>query len=115
MNVLFHIDESEKWEMVLKNVENMLVYYQDTDEELAIEIVANGIAVVELKEDPFRSELYKTMGGLFKQGVKILACRNALQGNQIAETELLSFVRVVSAGVVELAVKQTEGYAYIKP
>lgn len=115
MNVLFHIDEPERWPMVLANVGNMLAFYQGTAERPVIEIVANGPAVAELKASPSQGALHEPMRMLSEQSVDIAACRNALRSQGIAETELLPFVRTVPAGVVELAVKQGEGYAYIKP
>ena len=38
-----------------------------------------------------------------------------LRANQIAPQQLPDFVRVVPAGVVEIAQRQEEGFSYIKP
>jgi intracellular sulfur oxidation DsrE/DsrF family protein len=50
MKVLFHINEFERWEMALTNVKKMLNYLRSADIEIIIEIVANGFAVMKLKE-----------------------------------------------------------------
>ena len=50
-----------------------------------------------------------------KRGVVIAACRNAMKGQKVEEQELLDGVAAVASGVVELALKQQEGYSYIKP
>lgn len=116
MKVLFHINESERWEMVLTNVKNMLDYFQSADMEIIIEIVANGFAVLELKEQDLDSNmLYKAMLELSEKKIELVACRNALKSLNINEHELYPFIKTVPAGVVELAIKQCEGYSYIKP
>ena len=50
MNVLFHIDESSKWEMVLGNIQNMIQYLDQEAIHYRIELVANGPAVCELQD-----------------------------------------------------------------
>ena len=60
-------------------------------------------------------ELEEKMAALAKEGILFTACGNALKANQLNAEELYPFVEVVSAGVVELAKRQAEGYAYIKP
>ena len=52
---------------------------------------------------------------LREEGVEIAVCNNALRKNGIAAEELTEGVRVVPAGVVELAERQFQGYAYIRP
>lgn len=42
MNVLFHIDESLKWAMVLGNIQNMIQYFDQEAMHYRIELVANG-------------------------------------------------------------------------
>ena len=40
---------------------------------------------------------------------------NALAANHLTAADIYQFITIVPAGVVELAQKQTEGFAYIKP
>ncbi|WP_202583307.1 DsrE family protein, partial [Tetragenococcus halophilus] len=49
--------------------------------------------------------------------VALLLCRNALKGHALLEHANLKTIthEVVPAGVVALAEKQQEGYAYIRP
>lgn len=123
--VLFHVNESDKWQRALVNITNFL---NDVGQGNAdIEVVANGEAV-----SVFRSRCLLTGGGgqccgtasgslveqmkkLSEMGVNFVACRNALRGESIDEESLPNFVIVVPAGITEIAKKQTEGYAYIKP
>lgn len=113
MKVVFHVDERNRWGMVLANVTNMAGYYREAGEAYEIEVVANGAAVadyVTAKENPYQ----EPMETLASMGVTFAACANALRGQQIPESGLFPFVTVVPAGVVELARRQAEGFAYIR-
>lgn len=112
-NVLVHIDEREKWPMVISNVHNMLNYYAKTNESCHIEIVANGQAVLDYKTDAVKDK--EALALLAKEHVILMACNNALTGLNVKADELLDFITVIPAGVVELVEKQYEGYAYLKP
>lgn len=113
MKVIFHVDELGKWETAIGNVKNMLVYGKENHEAITIEILANSDAVECLSH---RNDEYQAvMEKLSEDGVSICACHNALMKKGISNGELYSFVEVVPAGVVELTIRQSEGYAYIKP
>lgn len=104
MKVLFHIDEENKWDMTLANVNNFL----HEEKEAEISVVANGAAVnFYLTEDTRITDLSKQ--------VDFVACSNSLKGNKIKLEEIDKSIRIVKAGVVEIASKQFDGYAYIKP
>ncbi len=55
------------------------------------------------------------MEELNKKGVVFSACNNALKGNNINPENIGEFVKIIPAGVIEIAEKQMEGYAYIRP
>lgn len=116
MKVLFHIDQPERWQMALGNAENLLAYGRQTGAALSVELVANGPAVASLRfEDAERLELLDRLTRLASQEVRVCACNNALRANGIPPQALCPFVTVVPAGVAELAQRQQEGWAYIKP
>ena len=52
---------------------------------------------------------------LFRSNSTTPACNNALAANHLTAADIYQFITIVPAGVVELAQKQTEGFAYIKP
>lgn len=108
LKALFHVDEIEKWKLTLKNVNNFLNGAKDSD----ILVVANAVAVKGYLPD---YELFKTIKELNKKGVVFSACNNALKGNNIDPKDIGQFVKIVPAGVIEIAEKQMEGYAYIRP
>ena len=108
-NTIVHIDELSKWNLALGNVRNLLKAEGDT---FTVEVLANSEAV---------RRYIKTEAGdpdvqaLLAQGVRFVACNNALKANNLLPDDLLEGVEVVPAGVVELIKKQAEGYAYLKP
>lgn len=112
MKVIFHIDEREKWTLCLGNVENMLTYYQHNQISYHIEVLANSRAVIDYLKDSLYNHKIKELS---LQNVQFTACHNALRGQNIELEELIDEVIVVDAGVIELALKQSEGYGYIKP
>lgn len=123
--VLFHVNESGRWQRVLVNITNFL---NDVGQENAyIEVVANGEAVSVFGNrcllagddgqccGTANGSLVEQMKKLSEMGVNFVACRNALRGQSINEDSVPNFLTVVPAGITEIARKQAEGYAYIKP
>lgn len=115
MNVLFHIDESSRWNMALGNIQNMIRYMEDQTISYQIELVANGPAVCELQDSVSEKLGLKESLCFLSPKIRICACRNALMGNHITPGRLLPFVDIVPAGVVEIAQRQEDGFSYIKP
>lgn len=114
MNVIFHIDEQEKWPLVLANVQNFANEMTSRAETFHILILVNGPAVCFLESE---ETIDKVNAVLDKARVALLLCRNALKGHALLEHANLKTIthEVVPAGVVALAEKQQEGYAYIRP
>lgn len=116
MKVLFHVDQLENWGLTLKNVLNMLEYAQQHKTTFEIAVVANAEAVVQLNSKSAKLDQFDQIEAKKKENkVEFLACSNALKGFGMAPADLLPFVAVVPAGVVEIALRQSDGYAYIKP
>ena len=116
MNILFHIDDTSRWMVLMSSVKNTVKYGEETGEKIGIEIVANSDAVEfllpEIAEKKKLEEDFKT---LLAKGVKIVACKNALIAHGIEDEQLIPGIEVVRASMIELAEKQNEGYAYIRP
>lgn len=114
-SVVFHINESAKWAMLLANVSNLI---KDLGQEnIIIKVVANGAAVVDYisNDNKDNNELLNRIRELSKLGVDFIVCKNSLVGNKINENLLPKFVTIVPAGVTELVKRQSEGYSYIRP
>ncbi|SCY59974.1 DsrE family protein [Thiohalorhabdus denitrificans] len=52
---------------------------------------------------------------LMSKGVEFLQCQNTLDGHGLKKSDLVDGVKIVPSGVAELAKKQANGYAFIKP
>ena len=112
LKTIFHIDESAKWSLLLKNAANLV---QMADMETAsIEVLANAEAVREYAAGEDTAHIAQ-MRRLADQGVLFAACSNALKAYRIEPERLIPFVTIVPAGVLELTQRQMQGYAYIKP
>jgi uncharacterized protein len=111
IKAVFHIDEIEKWKLLIGNVQNLVNIL--TEDMFEIEIVANSAAVKEylITNSNFANELTE----LSTRGIKICACKNALNGLNIKQNEIFEFITIVPVGVKELIEKQNDGFAYIKP
>ena len=116
MKVLFHINEEAKWQMVMDNVQNMLNYGQQNSTAFDIEIVADGVGVMGLVQTVAeKSKWYAQMEQLSQAGVKFMGCSNSLGKFNSSQTPLSMFATVIPSGVVEVALKQLDGYVYIRP
>jgi intracellular sulfur oxidation DsrE/DsrF family protein len=114
LKAILHIDELEKWRLILANTRNLI---EDVGlDHLVLEIVVNAAAVQIFSfADQDVKALLKQMEQLSKQDVTIAVCRNALKANSICESSLPAFITVVPAGISRIIMKQTEGYSYVKP
>lgn len=114
LNVLFHINEENRFEVLLSNITNFLK--DAVKEKGEIVVLANGPSVKAYTD----TKMIQEMEVLSGKGVKFLACRNAInemcsEGVCIEEDKLPAFVTIVPAGITEVIRKQHEGYAYVKP
>lgn len=109
--VIFHIDEIEKSKLVLGNINNLI---KDLGEEnLEVELLANSEAVKLMLMDS--NGFSEQLKNLKLKNVNFTACANSLHQMSLDKSLLFDFCVVVPSGVGELVIKQTNGYAYIKP
>lgn len=110
LNTIFHIDETIKWATVISNLHHMAEWMSEEDEEGTIELLVNGEAVNEAKETSAQD-----LGALLAIGVDVRICKNSMSQRKIEANEIQAGLKFVPSGVVELALKQSVGYGYIKP
>ncbi|HEB76009.1 MAG TPA: hypothetical protein ENJ04_06635 [Nitrospirae bacterium] len=115
LRVVFHVNETPRWDVALANITNLLRDVGDDGAEVVV--LSNGPAVEAYGD----AEKVKVMEELAARGVRFLACRNSIRNLCasgtlcIDENNLPGFLGVVPAGVTELIRRQAEGFAYIKP
>ena len=116
MKFVFHVDEVCRWQDALSSIKNTVRYLKEHQLPIVIDVVTNSEAV-----QVFAPEVAETKGfletfhALFDDGVHLLACQNALDASGLAKENLLAKVEVIPASMIHLAVRQSEGYAYIRP
>jgi intracellular sulfur oxidation DsrE/DsrF family protein len=110
MNVIFHIDESAKWPMVLNNVQHYHEWLTAHRVNAQVEILANGDAVTDAVQGS-KVDLSAVANG----NTSVSVCANSLNQRHIDQNSLQTGLHVVPVGVIELAQKQQAGFAYIRP
>lgn len=109
--VVFHIDQMDKWALVLGNIRNFLADIRADAHDIAV--VSNADAVMVWQDG--QEKMQQGIRDAVQKGVAFYFCRNALQGNDIAEEDLPDYVHTVSAGITKIVDLQERGYAYLKP
>jgi len=109
--VIFHIDESNKASLVLRNIENLIADLGESNVEVELLANAEGIAVL-FKSPDIHSEQVERLAAM---GVRFAACANTLRQMGLTKDALFGSVVIVPSGVGELVKKQTLGWAYIRP
>ncbi|WP_295446945.1 DsrE family protein [uncultured Thiodictyon sp.] len=108
LKIVLHVSAPDGWPPALSNAKHLAAQYPS----IQVRIVTDGGGVYGLQGS---SNLTSLMEEVARLGVRVEACRNALEEKKIAPDSLPAFVKVVPAGVVALAQAQADGFAYIKP
>jgi intracellular sulfur oxidation DsrE/DsrF family protein len=110
--VIFQVSDNDpaKWNLALNNVKN--IQHDVGKDNVEIEVVAYGPGLNMLKLD---SVVSARVGDALGQGVKIMACENTMTNTKVGKADMLPDIGYVKAGVVELMVKQQQGWSYIRP
>jgi intracellular sulfur oxidation DsrE/DsrF family protein len=103
-------NDAAKWNLALNNVKN--VQTELGAKNVDIEIVAYGPGLGMLKMD---SPAGNRVGEAIDAGVKVVACENTMENQKVTRADMLPGIGYVKAGVVELMLKQQQGYSYIRP
>lgn len=108
---LFQVTDNDpaRWNMILNNMRNLREGVGA--EAIEIELVAYGPGILMLKAD---SSVKQRLAEAAKDGVKIIACQNTMNGMKLVPADMLAEIGYVPAGVVEVFRKQQEGWAYIR-
>jgi intracellular sulfur oxidation DsrE/DsrF family protein len=110
--VIFQVSDNDprKWNLALNNIKNV---QEDLGRDnVEIELVAYGPGLPMLK---LESEVANRVADALAQGVKIIACENTMINTKTTRVDMLPDIGYVKAGIVELMVKQQQGYSYIRP
>lgn len=116
LNVLLHVDEYENWEIVYKNAQELLKMAEIGKYAVNVEIVVTGEAVKSLAIGNINVLTLKdALEKLNEKGVFIYVSSNSLQDFKVETSVVFPFVKIISSGVFHIALRVSEGFAYIKP
>ena len=122
VKVVFHIDEVEKWPLLLANVRNLVKVVDVAASRIVVLVNSKAVTIFDRKifdklsfdrkAQPNHADVIQELA---EQGVEFTVCQNSLNGLSISVESLPEYVKVVPVGVLELIEKQSDGFAYIKP
>lgn len=115
MKILLHIDQPERWNAVESNLKNLTRAKETIRPDLEIEVVVTGEAIQQLIDSSENTNLKHNLQSATDAGFIIAGCHNSLNRFKIHEEEIFQFIKVVPAGLIEVAEKESEGFAYVKP
>jgi intracellular sulfur oxidation DsrE/DsrF family protein len=109
--VLFAVTSGDviDWQMTLGNARNLIAGLKP--EPVEVEIVSYSAGIMMIKGD---SAVAADIAALQAQGVKFVACQNAMRFHKLELKDLLPGVTPVPAGIVEVVTKQEQGWTYVK-
>lgn len=92
----------------IRQLENIL----EAAPNAQIEVITHGMGVDLLKTDsnPFGSKLFALSG----EGVKFIVCENTLKQRKLKKQAFFDWAGFVQSGIIELVIKQEQGWIYIK-
>ena len=110
--VVFHVnvDQEERWQEVLTNVENVQKAFGPENVEIEVVTHGAGIGLVQARNAALRDRVEK----IAKTGPVFAACNNTLRKNELKATDLDAGVKVVDSGLAEVIRRQEEGWSYVK-
>ncbi|WP_292518653.1 DsrE family protein [Methanoculleus sp.] len=106
--VVIHLDEAQKTPLALNNAKNIIAGL----EAVEVKVVAHAGGVEGLRTDGSQATL---MDLLARHGVRFVLCENTLRSRGLTAGDFPDYMETVPSGVVELVLRQAEGWYYIRP
>jgi intracellular sulfur oxidation DsrE/DsrF family protein len=111
-HVVFQLSEESgpAWGALIVHVNNtMKALAEDGGSEVEIVFYGPGVLMLKKSNTAFEERLHQ----LSNSGVKLIACRNAMNNRNIKSEDLFPFAGEVDSGIAEIVRKQEGGWAYI--
>jgi intracellular sulfur oxidation DsrE/DsrF family protein len=108
--VVFHVTKGETadQEQVIGQLNNILRALPNAE----IEVVCQGTGISLVRES--HSEVKKGVTDLLSRGVVFAACENTMRKVNVKKDDLISGVTTVPSALVEIIIRQEQGWPYIK-
>lgn len=112
LKIILHVNESSQWHRAINNINNLL----KVAATIEIELLVHDEAIEHLlKATLAQNADADVLQRLILQGGCVAVCHNTMMKKGLVAGDLYDAAVVVPAGVYELALKQQQGFAYIKP
>jgi intracellular sulfur oxidation DsrE/DsrF family protein len=122
--VVYHVNGGDAKQNLaaMRNIQNHInavcAKGEDCTKKLDLRVVMHGDGLNLVKEAKSNKELSSSIDKLKLQGVAFNVCANTIKGKKYDSKKDLYDVSdkdIVPSGVAELAILQSQGFAYIKP
>jgi intracellular sulfur oxidation DsrE/DsrF family protein len=120
--IVIQVDQNDPdvMNLALNNARNVLEYYRDKSEDVAIEIVAYGPGLHMLRDDtsPVKDRIKQLADASFPSKIVFSACNITRQGMEKREGHPIPIIpqaTIVPSGVVRIIELEEQGYAFVKP
>ena len=101
--------DTSAWSSTIGNIKNIQKIWPN---HLKIEVVVHGKAIDLLVKD--KTYFANDIASLTKEGIVFSACENTMRKYKIVKEDLLIEAKTVPSGVVEVILKQEQGWRYLK-
>jgi intracellular sulfur oxidation DsrE/DsrF family protein len=101
--------DTSAWSSTIGNIKNIQKIWPN---HLQIEVVVHGKAIDLLVKD--KTYFANDIASLTKEGIVFSACENTMRKHKIVKSDLLIEAKTVPSGVVEVILKQEQGWRYLK-
>jgi uncharacterized protein len=122
--IVIQVDQNDPavMNLALNNAQNVLEYYRDKHEDVAIEIVAYGPGLNMLRADtsPVKDRIAQmaTTDATFPSKIVFSACNNTKRAMEKREGHPITIIpqaTIVPAGVVRIMELEEQGWSYVRP
>ena len=101
--------DTSAWSSTIGNIKNIQKIWPN---HLQIEVVVHGKAIDLLVKD--KTYFANDIASLTKEGIVFSACENTMRKHKIVKSDLLIEAKTLPSVVVELILKQEQGWRYLK-
>lgn len=98
------------WSLALANARNVQSAFGARNVDIEIVAYGPGLRMLVLE-----SPMSERVRELIAAGVRVVACENTMQVQKLSRDDMLPSLDYVRAGVVEVVLRQQQGYAYVRP
>ena len=112
MKILIHVNQTERWEVALNNVKNIIAM----DNTATIELALNGEAPALVTSTMLtQNKQTNIISDFLHHNVVITVCHHSLTALTISPKQLFDGIEIVPSGAYEIALRQYQGFGYLKP